>query len=177
MNIYKRKIPIIITAVISLILLLSGCAFNVGKTTEVEPNFEMVKWGMTKDEVMKSESHEFIDETKTDSSERLFFKGKIEDIDIFIMYMFVNDKLINLYYFQDDERDPSLTLEDVSKLNKYAKKELIKKFGEPIKSDGDRWEIGDSAIDLFHTENIGKVQFLIQYGNYEFYKKVINSKK
>jgi hypothetical protein len=91
--------------------------------------------------------------------------------------MFVNDKLINLYYFQDDERDPSLTLEDVSKLNKYAKKELIKKFGEPIDSDGDRWEIGDSAIDLFHTEDIGKVQFLIQYGNYEFYKKVIKSKK
>jgi hypothetical protein len=175
----KRKILIYKTVVICLILLLSGCTFNVGKTTEIEPSFEMVKWGMSKNEVMRSESHEFIKEIETESTERLLFKGKIEDVDFFIMYLFIDGKLVNLYYFQDNQRDPSLTLEEVSKMNKYAKKELIKKFGKPIESSehGERWEIDDSAIDLFYTEESGYVSFLIQYGNYEFYKKLMKNKK
>lgn len=104
----KEKI-LIFYGILILVLILSGCTSSVWKKTEIEPNYEMVKWGMTKDEVMKSESHEFIKEAKTEAQELLLLKGKIEDIDIIIMYSFINGKLINYDLYQDDQKDPSLT--------------------------------------------------------------------
>ncbi|RPJ09634.1 MAG: hypothetical protein EHM28_01045 [Spirochaetaceae bacterium] len=107
-------------AFIFSILLFSCCMVFT------DNNFRDTKWGMSIEEVRKVEKSEYADAT----SDGLFFKTTIQNVDWIICYFFVDNKLYRAGY---------MTSENYTNTNKYFeiyntfRDLLIDKYGQPIK--------------------------------------------
>ena len=94
-------------------------------------DFRKTHWGMSKNEVRKNETTEFIGET----DDALIYKEKIGGLDSKLVYMFKDGKLRNsAYKFENKYSDVEDYINDYEKL----KKAYTKKYGEPH-SDEVRW--------------------------------------
>ena len=94
-------------------------------------DFRKTHWGMSKNEVRKNETTEFIGET----DDALIYKEKIGGLDSKLVYMFEDGKLRNsAYKFENEYSEVEDYINDYEKL----KDAYTKKYGEPY-SDKVRW--------------------------------------
>ena len=108
---------------------LSICLLTMIFTLQVysQYDFRKTNWGMTKAQVLASETSEITPEENNNS---LSYKGTVNDLDCFIVYVFAFDTLIRAQYNIIEERKNS---------NQYIrdyeglKKILTEKYGQPEK--------------------------------------------
>ncbi|MAT38870.1 MAG: hypothetical protein CL946_04625 [Ectothiorhodospiraceae bacterium] len=94
-------------------------------------DFRKTHWGMSKEEVKKNETAEFVGET----DDALIYKEKIGGLDSKLVYMFKEGKLRNsAYKFENEYSEVEDYINDYEKL----KDAYTKKYGEPH-SDEVRW--------------------------------------
>ena len=119
-------------------------------------NFDLrhTRWGMTKDEVIKSE--EKIDPVET-TENMVQYKTQIIGYNVELQYLFVEDKLIGAIYKLDDNFINSHRFRSTYTQFKSA---LSKKYGQPsedktnwsndtFKNDRKKWGL---ALSLGHVE-------------------------
>lgn len=104
-------------------------------------DFRKTKWGMTKQEVMKSE------DGAVESNGDLIIFDSISNIPVIVIYQFSNNKLASAgYVFQGKHINNDLFLEDFDKINGI----LIEKYGKPNK-DLKIW----SSESKIRNDNLG----------------------
>lgn len=95
-------------------------------------NFRMTHWGMSKEQVKKVESSEFIKEQKglrvVKGLILLIYKDNIAGLDCFIAYYFAENKLTRgRYLFKKKHSNKNLYISDFNNV----KKQLTNKYGKP----------------------------------------------
>lgn len=102
-------------------------------------DFRKVHWGMSKNQVKKNETAEFIGETDN----ALLYRESIAGLDSKLVYMFEDEKLrISAYKFENEYSDVEDYINDYAKL----KDAYTKKYGEPY-TDEVKWT-NDSFKDV-----------------------------
>lgn len=91
-------------------------------------NFRKTTWGMSVQQVLKSEPLE----TAHSEKNVLGYKVKVLDKDVYLGYIFIDNKLVRARYILAEEHSNKNDF-----INDYDtfKKILIKKYGKPIKDD------------------------------------------
>jgi len=108
-----------------IVISLAGILFALQVYSQYD--FRKTNWGMTKAQVLASETSEITPEENNNS---LSYKGTVNDLDCFIVYVFAFDTLIRAQYNIIEERKNS---------NQYIrdyeglKKILTEKYGQPEK--------------------------------------------
>lgn len=103
---------------------------------EKEFNFRNTYWGMSKKQVKKSEKSTFVDE----DASRIFYKGKVGNMNALIHYNFVDNKLWQATYLFEETY---LNADNYVRDYKNLLGKLRAKYGEPI-HDKSIWS-SDSA--------------------------------
>ncbi len=88
----------------------------------------MARWGMTKDDVRKSENRPPL----ADETNRLEYKLQLLGLDSRIVYTFLNGKLAGAeYLIEQDDVNPFRFYEDFQHLKEY----LVSLYGDPVSDD------------------------------------------
>ena len=95
-------------------------------------DFRNARWGMSKEDVLTSESGEPV--VKTDT--QIGYFTKILDKNIYVAFIFDNERLVSALYALRDMRE---NLDDSFKDFEDFKKILTMKYGEPNAGQGDIW--------------------------------------
>ncbi len=95
-------------------------------------DFRNTNWGMTKNEVLRSESEKPV--VHTDS--QIGYFTNILDKNIYLAFVFHNDALVSALYALKDIRE---NLDDSLKDFEDLKEILVMKYGEPNAGQGDVW--------------------------------------
>ena len=95
-------------------------------------NFRYTKWGMTQEEVIAAEKMNPIEKDKNS----ITYKTRVIDKDVALRYIFAQNKLIGASYILDDNY---INSEQFIQTYAQFKKELIKKYGQPVK-DITQWK-------------------------------------
>lgn len=94
----------------------------------VNPTFRNTTWGMSKQEVKDSEDAEL----GTEDDDILLYSYKLDGLDCFLFYSFIDDKLFKSGYMINEEHtNPTDYISDFKKL----KDSLISKYGNPVIDD------------------------------------------
>jgi len=99
---------------------------------EEDFNFRNTRWGMSKEDVLASESEEPVVQTDT----QIGYFTKILDKNIYVAFIFANDRLVSTLYALRDTRE---NLDDFFKDFEDFKQILVMKYGEPNAGQGDVW--------------------------------------
>ena len=110
-------------------LLLNG---DKSMNREEDYDFRNTRWGVSKEDVLGSESGEPV--VKIDS--QIGYFTEILDKNIYVAFIFDNEHLISALYALRDMRE---NLDDSLKDFEDFKKTLIMKYGEPNAGQGDIW--------------------------------------
>lgn len=106
--------------------------YTLPTTGDKSPTFRNTTWGMSKEEVLKVENAEL----GTQDDNTLLYAYKIDGLDSFLFYNFIDDKLFKSGYMINIERtNPTDFITDYKKL----KDGLLKKYGQPT-SDEEVWK-------------------------------------
>ena len=95
-------------------------------------NFRNTRWGMTQEEVIAAETMDPIEKDKNS----ITYKTRVLEKDVALRYVFAQDKLIGASYMLDDNY---INSEQFIQTYAQFKKELIKKYGQPVK-DITQWK-------------------------------------
>lgn len=107
------------------IFLLFVILFTVQVNSQYD--FRKTNWGMTKVQVQASETAEFVSQDKDRS---LTFKGNVNDLDCWIIYVFAYDTLVKARYaIYEEHVNKNEYITDYEKLKEILKK----KYGDPAK--------------------------------------------
>jgi hypothetical protein len=133
---------------------------------EVKKYFRETTWAMSKDEVKKAESSEFIKEEKGSGAviglELLVYKDNIIGLDCFIAYFFAENKLVKgRYFIVEKHTNKSLYISDFVTI----KNQLINKYGKPKKDDvswlNDLYK--DDPSDYGMAVSVGHLNYLTEW--------------
>lgn len=150
---------------------------------ESTTGFRQALWGMSKEEVNKIETSEFLKEDKGGGDfaglEMLIYKTEIGTLDAFIVYYFAKNLLTRArYLIMEDHTNKNLYLEDF----KSIKSQLTSKYGNPERDDSiwsdDLYKDNPSdygmAISVGHLMYVAEwyppeteIQLLLKGDNYE----------
>jgi hypothetical protein len=114
----NRLPTVVITLIVAFLFVLSAVSHAA------EYDFRKTRWGMTKQEVIKSEKSK----AASDEPDSLIYATKILGLDAVLLYEFINDKLMGSGY---------IITEKYSNENKYIEEyndivaALKKKYGKP----------------------------------------------
>ena len=124
-------------------------------------DFRNTRWGMSKEDVITSETLELIEELKLDpkltrsfgTSEAITYIGKIRSRKVLIIYTFHNNQLVStLQCFTEQYKDKATFLNEYNK----HKLELTEKYGTPIENG--KLHIGETEKhnhdDLLNAGNL-----------------------
>ena len=100
--------------------------------SEEDYDFRDTRWGMSKEDVLASESGEPV--VKTDT--QIGYFAEIVDKNIYVAFIFDNEHLVSALYALRDMRE---NLEDSFKDFEDFKRILTMKYGEPNAGEGDAW--------------------------------------
>ena len=90
-------------------------------------DFRKTSWGMTREQVLASETEEFI---ARDKDRELTYKGSVNDLDCRIIYVFAYDTLVKARYsISEEHANKNEYITDYEKLKEI----LNKKYGNPVK--------------------------------------------
>jgi hypothetical protein len=112
-------------------------------------DFLNTNWGMSKEEVLKIEKTGFIEGNREGGND-LQYKGKVDGLDCYMSYFFVEGKLTStschIYQFVADKSDRNI-YGCYEKIKEY----LIKKYGEIFKDTefSTSWDTSITKVDLF----------------------------
>ena len=95
-------------------------------------NFRNTRWGMSKEDVLASESGEPVVKTET----QIGYFTEISDMNIYVAFIFGNELLVSTLYALRDMREK---LDDSFKDFENFKKILTMKYGESNAGEGDVW--------------------------------------
>ena len=95
-------------------------------------DFRNTRWGMSKKDVLASESREPVVQTDT----QIGYFTEISDMNIYVAFIFGNELLASTLYALRDMRE---NLDDSFKDFENLKKNLTLKYGEPNAGQGDIW--------------------------------------
>ena len=101
-------------------------------TSEKDYDFRNTKWGMSKEDVLTSESGEPVVQTDT----QIGYFTQIVDKNIYVAFIFDNEHLVSALYALRDTRE---NLDDSFKDFEDFKKVLTMKYGGPNAGEGDVW--------------------------------------
>lgn len=94
-------------------------------------DFRKTSWGMTKDQVKASETEKL----EKEDTDLLAYSGTVSSLNAFIIYVFVNDKLVRTrYLFVEEHTNENDYVSDYKSINSA----LTEKYGKP-KSDKEYW--------------------------------------
>lgn len=109
------------------ILWITGC---VEKSKD--PDFRNTNWGITSDQVKMLENSKLV----LDNGKMLSFEGIVGGLPCQIVYIFVNNQLVNgHYFFNTPQRDDNASLQEYDKL----KRAIAEKYGTPRLDDA-KWK-------------------------------------
>ncbi len=100
--------------------------------SEEDYDFRNTRWGMSKEDVLASESGKPVVQTDP----QLGYFTEILDKNIYVAFIFDNDRLVSTLYALRDMREK---LEDSFKDFEDFKQVLTMKYGEPNAGQGDVW--------------------------------------
>ena len=95
-------------------------------------NFRNTRWGMTQEEVIAAETMDPVEKDKN----AITYKTRVLEKDVALRYVFAQNKLIGASYMLDDNY---INSEQFIQTYAQFKKELIKKYGQPVK-DITQWK-------------------------------------
>ncbi|MGO9019122.1 MAG: hypothetical protein ACLQVJ_12325 [Syntrophobacteraceae bacterium] len=111
-----------LTVAILAVLLFASAGFCQDRF-----DFRKTKWGMTRDEVKRSESLQPVGEKK----DKIFYKSTLDETPCMIAYHFLNNKLAQaLYLFDQKHANPSDFIDDYNRILAL----LTEKYGKPVKA-------------------------------------------
>lgn len=91
-------------------------------------DFRKASWGMSIEEVKKTESTEPMNEESNGAKKILVYEGKVASLNCFYGYIFVNDTLVRAkYMFQEKHSNNNDYITDYENINEI----LEKKYGKP----------------------------------------------
>jgi len=122
-------------------------------------DFRKTNWGMTKEQVLASEIAELMPK---DEDRAISFKGSVNDLDCWIMYVFAYDTLIKArYHIYEEHSNKNEYITDYEKL----KEKLNSKYGEPTK-DRTTWLNSlykDNSKDWGLAVSIGQLVYFSEW--------------
>lgn len=110
------------------LIIFSGCnqsSMNSAKTLNKERQFRSVDWGMSKADVKKNETADFVRE---DSSSLMYTNIEMFDNSFGLGYKFQNDKLVQAWYVTTFNKPNG-----IFKCYSQIKEQLKQKYGQPLK--------------------------------------------
>lgn len=129
------------------------------ETTQIEnPDFRNSKWGMSFDEVKKSEKLKIVAEQENG----IIYEDKISDFPVYAIFNFENGKLImGVYTFKQEHSNNNLFYDDYKKVVEL----YTKKYGEPLEEyeqwNNDLMKGNPSRVGL--AISIGHVNFATKW--------------
>lgn len=162
-------------------------------------DFRKTNWGMTKAQVLASETIEFAPQENGNS---LSYKGTVNDLDCFIVYVFAYDTLVRTQYnIIEEHKNSNQYITDYEKLKVI----LTGKYGQPekdritwldnmYKDNPNDWGLAVSIGQLayfskWHTESTDiwlmlqgenyKIKFVVEYTslNYAYLNEKVEKEK
>ena len=113
--------------VASLVLLITGCSEK-----HKDPDFRNTNWGITSEQVKMLESAKLV----LDNGRMLSYESVVGGLPCQIVYIFVNDQLVNgHYFFKSPQGNDNAPIESYDKL----KKSISEKYGTPVLDDA-KWK-------------------------------------
>ena len=165
-----------------LILILSFCSMSYA--LKVENSFRNTIWGMSKEEVLEVESGMKFENKELGKKKLIRSEIKIAGLKCFLIYTFVEDKLVcAAYLFDEIYQDKSYYQDDFDTLKEL----LIQKYGElgsEVLVDKDAfyfmvdsntenymhritWKTNDTEIALFLDKSGSEIDVFITYDSIE----------
>ena len=164
------------------ILILSFC--SVSYALKVENSFRNITWGMSKEEVLEVESGMKFENKELGEKKLIRSETRIADLKCFLIYTFVEDKLVfAAYVFDEIYQDKSYYQDDFDTLKEL----LVQKYGElesedlvdkdafyfMVTPDTENymhcitWKTNDTEIALFLDKSGSEIDVFITYNSIE----------
>ena len=125
------------------------CSVNSAPVNkEVKSPFRNIQWGWTKEQVSKAEKEKLLKSKLEDGRELLIFSSRILELDCWIVYVFINNKLVRAKYIITDA---SLGIWDYLPAFLKLKNALKLKYGTP-KAEKSQWKNPERYKMFGHPE-------------------------
>lgn len=171
---------------LSLILLIFTSCNNINKMT---PDVRNVKWGMNKEEVIKSETTDaqivtaqdyFTGKNGTQNvdirEDNLVYRTKLNDEEVLLYYTFSTDRLIRVEYaFDDTHFTRAFDNKNIQTLGNALLSELKQKYGDP-KMDHNIYTWNTDTTNIGAIINIDFGYLNLIYEDKEYFKKLTEDK-